>query len=110
MDKKSIGENYENLKGTIGAINQDYEKFNNKKIRASGLRVRALLLNTKKLCDVLRKQINEDIKAIPIKHRNKSSDDENKETDCEDENKNIEKSEVVVKKRRKANKIKEEKI
>ena len=32
MDKKSIGENYENLKGTIGAINQDYEKFNNKKL------------------------------------------------------------------------------
>ena len=109
MDKKSIGENYENLKGTIGAINQDYEKFNNKKIRASGLRVRALLLNTKKLCDVLRKQINEDIKAIPIKHRNKSSDDENKEMDCEDEHMDIEKPEIV-KKRRKANKIKEEKI
>jgi hypothetical protein len=71
----TIDENYNNLKAVIMALTQDYEKFKEKKIKAAGQRVRASLLNTKKLCDVMRRQVIDDIRAIPIKHR-KSSDEE----------------------------------
>lgn len=72
---KTIDENYDNLKAVITALTNDYEKFKKKKVKAAGQRVRASLLNTKKLCDTLRKQVMEEISSIPIKHRNKSSDE-----------------------------------
>lgn len=75
-DIKTIDENYENLKAVITALTNDYEKFKQKHVKAAGQRVRASLLNTKKLCDTLRKQVKEEITAIPIKHRNKSSDED----------------------------------
>ena len=71
---KTIDENYENLKALITSLNQDYEKFTQKKVKASGQRVRASLLNIKKLCDVLRKDVIKDIKEIPIKSRKKRDD------------------------------------
>ena len=78
----TIDENYDNLKAVITALTNDYEKFKQKKVKAAGQRVRASLLNTKKLCDILRKQVKDEITAIPIKHRNKSSDeDEDKPED-----------------------------
>jgi len=77
---RTIKENHEALKATIEALNIDYEKFNEKKVKAAGARVRNNLLNCKKLCDKLRKQVLADIKAIPIKHR-KSSDDEEESKD-----------------------------
>lgn len=121
---KTIDENYENLKAVITALTQDYEKFKSKKVKAAGQRVRASLLNTKKLCDIMRKQVIEDIRTIPIKHRNKSSDEEKSD---EEEKKEEEKKEEEVKeelplterdvmeevgelpkrRRRKANKVKE---
>ena len=73
---KTIDENYDNLKAVITALTQDYEKFKSKKVKAAGQRVRNGLLNTKKLCDTLRKQVLADIREIPIKHRSKSSSDE----------------------------------
>lgn len=76
---KTIDENYENLKAVITALTNDYEKFKQKKVKAAGQRVRASLLNTKKLCDTLRKQVKEEITAIPIKHRNKGSSSESEE-------------------------------
>jgi hypothetical protein len=66
---KTITENYATLKATIEALNLDYEKFNEKKVKAAGARVRNNLLNCKKLCDKLRKQVLLDIKALPIKRR-----------------------------------------
>ncbi len=71
---KTIDENYENLKALITSLNQDYEKFREKKVKASGQRVRASLLNIKKLCDVLRKDVIKDIKEIPIKSRKKKEE------------------------------------
>ena len=71
---KTIDENYENLKAVTTALTNDYEKFKQKKVKAAGQRVRASLLNTKKLCDTLRKQVKDEITSIPIKHRIKSSD------------------------------------
>ncbi len=71
---KTIDENYENLKALITSLNQDYEKFREKKVKASGQRVRASLLNIKKLCDVLRKDVIKDIKEIPVKSRKKKEE------------------------------------
>ena len=76
---KTIDENYDNLKAVITALTQDYEKFKSKKVKAAGQRVRNGLLNTKKLCDTLRKQVLSDIREIPIKHRSKSEEEEVKE-------------------------------
>ena len=66
---KSTNENYELLKSCSKALCQDYEKFNNKKIKAAGQRTRNNLLNMKKLCDQLRKQILTEMQEIPIKSR-----------------------------------------
>lgn len=82
---KTIDENYDNLKAVITALTQDYEKFKSKKVKAAGQRVRNGLLNTKKLCDTLRKQVLSDIREIPIKHRSKSSSDEEGEVKSEEE-------------------------
>jgi chromatin remodeling complex protein RSC6 len=77
---KTIDDNYDNLKAVILALDQDYEKFKTKKVKVAGARVRNNLLNCKKLCDTLRKQVLAQIKEIPIKHRSsKSSDDEEEE-------------------------------
>jgi len=73
---KTIDENYENLKAVITALTNDYEKFKEKKIKAAGQRVRASLLDTKKLCDTLRKQVKEDMTTIPIKRREKNPQEE----------------------------------
>ena len=110
---KTIDENYDNLKAVITALTSDYEKFKQKKVKAAGQRVRASLLNTKKLCDKLRKQVKEEISSIPIKHRNKSSDEDKSSEDDKPEDKSSEdekKEEHVVvekpKRKRKANKPK----
>jgi len=66
---KTIEENYKDLQALIECLNIDVDKFQEKKIKAAGQRARSNLLNTKKLCDTLRKQILAEIKAIPVKHR-----------------------------------------
>ena len=115
---KEMEENYENLKAVITALTQDYEKFKAKKVKAAGQRVRASLLNTKKLCDIMRKQVIEDIRAIPVKHRKSSDEDKSDSDKVSDEDKTSEEEikpmdvEVVIeekpkRRRRKANKVKE---
>lgn len=69
-DEKTMLFNYELIKSIVSAIDQDFEKFNSKKIKIAGSRIRNNLLNCKKLCDKLRKQILNNIKELPIKHRN----------------------------------------
>ena len=66
---KNIEENYATLKAIVESMSVDMDKFNTKKVKACGQRVRSNLLTVKKLCDVLRKQIIADIKEIPVKHR-----------------------------------------
>lgn len=66
---KTSTENYKSLKAITEALDTDFTKFQGKKVKASGNRVRNNLLNIKKLCDVLRKQILADINEIPTKHR-----------------------------------------
>jgi len=103
-DIKTIDENYENLKAVITALTSDYEKFKQKKVKAAGQRVRASLLNTKKLCDTLRKQVKEEITAIPIKHRSKSPDKTSSEPTPEPKSETSPK--VKPKRKRKANRPK----
>ena len=62
-------ENYETLKATIESLKTDFEKFENKKVKAAGQRTRNHLLSIKKLCDTLRKQIISEMRDLPTKHR-----------------------------------------
>lgn len=66
---------YDTLKATVEALNLDYEKFNEKRVKVAGARVRNNLLNCRKLCDKLRKHVLEDIRAIPTKHRKECEDE-----------------------------------
>ena len=75
----SMEENYKDLQALIECLNLDFDKFKEKKVKAAGQRARNNLLNTKKLCDKLRKQILEEIRTIPVKHR--ISEDEDVKTD-----------------------------
>ena len=86
MEQKTIDENYDNLKAVITALNQDYEKFKSKKVKIAGQRVRNGLLNTKKLCDILRKQVLTDIREMPIKHRKSAIEEEKEEQKIEQKN------------------------
>lgn len=83
----SMEENYRDLQALIECLNLDFDKFKEKKVKAAGQRARNNLLNTKKLCDKLRKQILEEIRSIPIKHRISGDEktDEEVKTDEEDE-------------------------
>ena len=105
----SIDENYENLKAVILALGQDYEKFKSKKVKVAGARVRNNLLNTKKLCDTLRKQVLVQIKELPIKHRGSGDDvDDPPNTPSEEDEVAGELEPVIVKatRKRRANKVK----
>ena len=68
-----MAENYKDLQALIECLNIDVDKFNEKKVKAAGQRARNNLLNCKKLCDKLRKQIMVDLKDIPVKSRSVTS-------------------------------------
>ena len=88
---KSINEYHKELQETIQALNQDFIKFNQKKFKIAGARVRNNLLNCKKLCDKLRRQIQNEVKALPTKHRIKGdSEDDEVKTDEVKEVKEVE--------------------
>ena len=60
---------YETLKSSVIALNLDLERFKEKKVKISGARARSMLLDIKKLCDSLRKQLLTQIKELPVKYR-----------------------------------------
>jgi hypothetical protein len=62
-------ENYEKICSMVKAMETDHIKFSQKKVKASGNRLRNNLLNIKKLCDEMRKDILTDMAKIPTKHR-----------------------------------------
>jgi len=105
---KTIDDNYNNLKAVIMSLTQDYEKFKTKKVKVAGARVRNNLLNCKKICDTMRKQVLEQIKELPIKHRqSKSSDDETETPVVEPETPVVEElPPTKIKRKRRANKVK----
>ena len=69
---KSLRENYTLLRGMCDAMEADLEKLQDGKVKASGARSRQSLLACKKLCDTMRKQVLEEVKAIPVKSRAKA--------------------------------------
>ena len=79
----SMEDNYKDLQAIIECLNLDFDKFKEKKVKAAGQRVRNNLLNTKKLCDKIRKQILEQIRDIPVRHR--TSDGEESPTEEKEE-------------------------
>tara|TARA_R110001599_G_scaffold73668_3_gene203662 strand:- start:5913 stop:6377 length:465 start_codon:yes stop_codon:yes gene_type:complete len=85
IDSITTKENYDTLKATIEALCKDFIKFEDKKVKAAGQRVRNNLLNAKKLCDTLRKQIMKEMRELPTKHRISSSDDEETKEETKEE-------------------------
>jgi hypothetical protein len=69
--EKTLDENYKALKSTIIVCDTDYDRFTQDMIKVSAGRLRGNLLAVKKLCDVVRKQVLEDLKALPSKPRAK---------------------------------------
>ena len=60
---------YKQIKATVDAMSGDFDKFENKKVKAAGQRVRNNLLTCKKLSTELRKVLITEIQGIPVKHR-----------------------------------------
>ena len=114
-DDKTMEENHKELQAIVEALNQDFLKFNHKKVKIAGARVRNNLLNCKKLCDKLRRQIQSEVKILPTRHRIKgdSSDEETKSEEPKVEEPKVEEPKVEVKEKvkrtRKANKPNEAK-
>jgi hypothetical protein len=89
IDTTTTKENYDTLKATIEALSKDFSKFEDKKVKAAGQRVRNNLLNAKKMCDTLRKQIMKEMRELPTKHRISSSDDEDTKEEVKEETKEV---------------------
>ena len=92
----SMEDNYKDLQAIIECLNLDFDKFKEKKVKAAGQRVRNNLLNTKKLCDKIRKQILEQIRDIPVRHRTSDSEEspvEESPTEEKDEESPVEEKE-----------------
>ena len=62
---------YKQIKATVDAMGSDFDKFENKRVKAAGQRVRNNLLTCKKLSTDLRKVLITEIQGIPVKHRTK---------------------------------------
>ena len=112
--EKTMEENYKDLQALIECLNIDFDKFREKNVKAAGQRARNNLLNTKKVCDKLRKQILAQIKTIPVKHRISDDEDIKSEDIKSEDNKSDEVIEIVdtegkpkKPRKRKANKKKE---
>tara|TARA_R110000868_G_scaffold65714_4_gene196224 strand:+ start:504 stop:740 length:237 start_codon:yes stop_codon:yes gene_type:complete len=58
---------FKELFAVVAVLEMDSKKFEEKPSKTSGARLRASLLTTKKLCDVLRKEVLTVVKAIPSK-------------------------------------------
>lgn len=68
----TLNDNFERIKGLTNTLAIDFIKLD-KKVKCSGARVRQTLLDIKKLCDLMRRQVLSQVKEIPIKHRVKKS-------------------------------------
>ena len=88
--EKTMEENYKDLQALIECLNIDFDKFREKNVKAAGQRARNNLLNTKKVCDKLRKQILTQIKTIPVKHRISDDEDSKSEDNKSEDNKSVE--------------------
>ena len=68
----TLNDNFERIKGLTNTLAIDFIKLD-KKVKCSGTRVRQTLLDIKKLCDLMRRQVLSQVKEIPIKHRVKKT-------------------------------------
>ena len=68
----SIVDNLTVIQSLIDTTNIEVNNLQNKQIKTSAARARANLLSIKKLCDMIRKDILTEVKAIPTKTRTKT--------------------------------------
>ena len=68
----SIVDNLTVIQSLIDTTNIEVNNLQNKQIKTSAARASANLLSIKKLCDMIRKDILTEVKAIPTKTRTKT--------------------------------------
>ena len=68
----SIVDNLTVIQSLLDTTNIEVNNLQNKQIKTSAARARANLLSIKKLCDMIRKDILTEVKAIPTKTRTKT--------------------------------------
>ena len=73
----SITDNLTVIQSLLNIANIEINNLQTKKIKTSASKARANLLSIKKLCDTSRKQILENVKAIPTKSRKTTKPVEN---------------------------------
>jgi len=63
----STNANFNELKSLILSLEYELNKFETKKVKVSGQRVRNSLLTVKKLADKMRKEISDKLKELPVR-------------------------------------------
>ena len=66
-------ESYQKLKTIVESMGEDCSKFHDSKVKACATRYRAKLLQCKKLCTEIRKEVQVEVKSIPVKRKAKSA-------------------------------------
>ena len=62
-------DSYQKLKALVDSMDSDCVKFHDSKVKVCATRYRAKLLACKKLCGVIRKEVQATVKAIPVKRK-----------------------------------------
>lgn len=62
-------ERLQKLKSIVESMDDDCSKFHKDNVKASATRYRAKLLQCKKLCAAIRKDVQAKVKTIPVKRR-----------------------------------------
>ena len=65
----NIHEHMTTINALLETSSIELKKLEEKQIKTSGAKIRANLLTIKKLCDTMRKEVLEKVKAIPTKNR-----------------------------------------
>ena len=60
---------FNELKSLISSMEYEHKKWTLRKIKASGQRVRNNLLEVKKIATLLRKEISDEIKSMPVRSK-----------------------------------------
>ena len=66
---QTIGQQYKLLEDVVEILKHDFIKFNEKKIKIAGIRVKNHLTVINNLTNLMKKGIIQEIKSLPTKHR-----------------------------------------
>lgn len=73
-DEQKENSHYDNIVGAVSTCGLELNKFKSTKQKEACKRARAQLLNIKKMCDALRKELKCEFDSIPVRHRKAKED------------------------------------